>query len=224
MKKIIFILILVLSITLLNCQDTVALTLKVKGTVNLLRERVTTSLITGAELLNKDVLESGEEAFAALKFIDGSSIVKLFPNSILEINAEQDQKNLKKKTMLNMGELWAKVTKQTGAFEIETPTTVVSVRGTNFLVGVDENGYTNLTTFSGTVEMKNKQDNQSVLVGEGEKAYSTGSGEIIVSEFALEDLDPEILELIESESEGETLKIELEGPDGEKRTINIEFE
>lgn len=202
--------------------DTIALTIKVKGTVELNRDSNIKEIITGEELYNNDILESKKDSFAAIKFIDGSSIVKLFPNSILEIRIEKEDKQLNKNNFLKMGELWAKVTQYTGKFEVETPTTVVSVKGTTFLLSIDKNGETDLFTFSGEVLIKNKVDGESALVGEGEKAHSSGSGPIEVLDFNITDLDEEIKEYIEEISN--VLEIHLENPDGEKKEIIIEFE
>ena len=119
---------------------------------------------------------------------------------------------------MKLGELWAKVSKNTGEFVIDTPTTVVSVKGTRFVLLVDENGFTDLFTLEGMVNMKNKKNDEEANVGAGQKAHSTGENEIILS----------VIE--EGEMEGydvpltETLNINLENDNGEKRTIKIEFE
>ncbi|MBN2461945.1 MAG: FecR domain-containing protein [Candidatus Cloacimonetes bacterium] len=223
MKIRIFLLIAIMIAGLLYCEeDAVAFTLKVKGNVTLTREDNTSKISAGIELFNRDILESGEESFAAIKFIDGSSIVKLFPSSILEINAQKKESDLEKKSLLKMGELWAKVTQQMGTFEIETPTTVVSVRGTKFLVSVAEDGSTTLFAFSGLLQLSNKLDDNYIDVKAGEKAFSSGEGMITVEPFQTSDLDEDIREYLEESSE--TLRIEVENENGDRKTIRIEME
>ena len=116
--KILFILIIILFVSICQAEDSVALTLKAKGKVELTRGEENSDINTGDELYNKDEIESMEDSFAAFKFIDGSSVVKLFPNSILTINAKKEGDKLDKKSYLKMGELWSKVVKKTGVFDL----------------------------------------------------------------------------------------------------------
>ena len=192
--------------------------MKVKGDVILTHAEENINAKDGTELENNDVLESKSESFAVVKFIDGNSVVKLFPNSILTISAEKTNGKLNKKSTIRLGELWAKVAKNTGEFVVETPTTVVSVKGTKFVLAVDENGFTDLFTLEGVVNMKNKKDDIEADVGAGQKAHSTGENEIIFG--VIEEGEMEGYDVILPE----TLNINLENDSGEKRKINIEFE
>jgi hypothetical protein len=217
-KKIIFVVSISIFVISLIAQESIGIALKVKGDVVLTHKEEDQSAKDGTELENNDVLESKDESFAVVKFIDGSSVVKLFPNSILTINAEKKEGKLNKKSTMKLGELWAKVSKNTGEFVIDTPTTVVSVKGTKFVLAVDENGVTNLYTLEGLVNIKNKKDGNEANVGKGQKASSSGEGDIIVSI------------IIEGEMEGydvpnsEILNINLKNESGETRSIEIEFE
>ena len=160
MKKIIILAALMILTVSVFCQESVAVSLKVKGDVELTRDETKDKLATGAELYNGDQLQSGEESFAALKFIDGSTIVRLFPLSNLSIETDVEGGKLNKRTKLDLGELWTRVDPGSGEFEVETPTTVVSVKGTQFLLEVDENGATTLYTVKGQVEIRNKTDQE----------------------------------------------------------------
>ncbi|MHA1740457.1 MAG: FecR family protein [Candidatus Heimdallarchaeota archaeon] len=217
-KKIMFIVLISIFTIYLIAQESVGITLKVKGEVVLTHKEEDLTAKDGTELENNDVLESKDESFAVVKFIDGSSVVKLFPNSILTINAEKKDGKLNKKSTMKLGELWAKVSKNTGDFVIDTPTTVVSVKGTKFVLVVGENGVTNLFTLEGVVNIKNKKDDNEANVGKGQKASSSGEGEIILST------------IIEGEMDGydvpnsEILNINLKNESGETRSIEIEFE
>jgi len=219
MKKVIYVtfFLFIFAVSLI-AKESVGIALKVKGDVILTHAEVNINAKDGTELENNDVLESKSESFAVVKFIDGSSVVKLFPNSILTISAEKTNGKLNKKSTIKLGELWAKVTKNTGEFVIETPTTVVSVKGTKFVLAVDENGFTDLFTLEGVVNMKNKKDDIEADVGAGQKAHSTGENEIIFG--VIEEGEMEGYDVILPE----TLNINLENDSGEKRKINIEFE
>ena len=88
MKKIIYVtLFLFIFAISLIANDSVGIALKVKGDVILTHAEEIINAKDGTELENNDVLESMDESFAVIKFIDGSSVIKLFPNSILTINA-----------------------------------------------------------------------------------------------------------------------------------------
>jgi hypothetical protein len=208
-------------VVLVPAQESIAISLKVKGNVELTRADKQDKLTIGAELYNGDQLESGEEAFAALKFIDGSSIVRLFPLSILTIYTESDSRKLNKRAKLDLGELWTRVESGSGSFEVETPTTVVSVKGTQFLLAVGNDGSTTLYTVKGQVELKNKNDQETALVGEGEKAFSLGSGLIEVVPYDLEEVEGKIAE---DDDAAQTLEIQLQNGAGEKKSILIELE
>ncbi|MBC8386164.1 MAG: FecR domain-containing protein [Candidatus Cloacimonetes bacterium] len=222
MKKIIILGLLLIAFGYITCDDSIALTLQVKGEVELTRNTDLEKINSGKELLDNDELESKADSYAAVKFVDGSSIVKLFPNSVLQIKAEKSGDKLNKKSYLKVGELWTKVTKKTGAFEVETPTTVVSVKGTNFLLSVSKAGYTDVLVLEGEVRLENKSDGNSASIGAGNKAHSKGKGDISLSAIKDGDIPDEIEEEIEGASK--LLEIDLENSDGETKKITIEFE
>ena len=94
----------------------------------------------------------------------------------------------------------------------------VSVKGTRFVLSVDENGFTDVFTLEGLVNVKNKMDNNQVDVGVGQKAHSTGKDQILLSEYSQNEIDDYNV------PSSETLNINLENEDGEKKTIKIELE
>ncbi len=205
--------------------DFIAQTLKVKGVVNLTRNQQISPALVGDRLFNGDELETKNESYAAVKFADQSSLVKLFPNSILNINTTQEKGKTDKKSVLKIGELWAKVEKGTGKFEIETSTTVASVKGTNFLMNVTEEGLTNLYSFEGEVHFQNKLDGETALIRAGQRGTSTGQGPILItaidpneigestSTFINEELEPIEIEEPEQIEEEEIPPIEQPEPE-----------
>lgn len=205
-------------------KEVVAIALKVKGRVDWNHDGTVKPLEKGQELYNGDKLVSHEDAYAAIRFVDGYSLLKLFPGSTLVIDSEKRGENLKKKSMLRKGSVFSQIQKKMGEFEIETPTTIASVKGTRFLTMVQGNGNTNLMVFSGIVSLKNISDETMVYVRAGQMAYATGSGPIVVTDLDMQQLDPEMTDMIEEQVEPEVLEIELRGPDGDTRTIRIEFE
>ncbi len=189
-KKIIFLVsFIIINLAGVYAIESVAYPLKVKGNVELTRNLESSALKLGDELFNRDEIETKAESYAAIQFEDESSIVKLFPNTILNIRTEKEGEKYNKKSLLKMGELWAKVEKGTGKFEIETPTTVASVKGTNFMLNVAEDGTTELFTFEGEVQFQNTITGEVGSIGAGQKGTFSGDQPIIVVPF-----DPETIE------------------------------
>jgi hypothetical protein len=221
MKKTLILTAILFICALLLANEPVAVSLKVQGEVELKRSEKLQKAKTGDQLQNNDQLESRDDSYAAIKFIDGSSVVKLFPNSILKIQANKENNELAKKSYLQVGNMWSNVMKKTGAFEIETPTTVVSVKGTKFLLEVSETGATNVFTFDGEVEITNKKDGKRATVKPGQKGTNNGNVmEVSTTEKA--DIKPEIMKNIEEDMN--MLKFEVENDEGETKTIEIQFE
>jgi len=231
--KNILILVFLLSVAVSSfAADSVAIALKTKGDIELMRGEDTSKVNSGDGLMNQDELESKEEAFAVVKFIDGSSLIKLFPNSILTIDAKEEDGLLNKKSTLKMGTIWAKVSKKTGMFEVDTPNTVVSVKGTEFMVDVDEEGTTSVRVKEGEVNLKSKDTNDEKSVVPGEKGVVDKKGKISVARSADTNFtDPTRSSDDDSgggsqtkSGETEVMRIELKNADGEIQVIEIEFE
>lgn len=181
--------------------DHIAVTLKVNENVILTRNDSTYPVQKGDILFNGDLLETGSNSFAAIQFNDNNSLVKLFPNSSLKIEAKKDYDKLNKKCKLAAGKIWARISKDKGDFEIETSTTVVSVKGTEFLVAFQSNGDTDIYTFKGNVFIRNKIDDLIGTASAGEHAQTSGSGIITISEFNTAELPAEIIEFLKAEIE-----------------------
>ena len=199
--------------------DSVAYPLKVKGGVGLTRNLESSALKLGDDLYNGDEIETKAESYAAIQFEDKSSIIKLFPNTILNIRTEKEGEKYNKKSLLKMGELWAKVEKGTGKFEIETSTTVASVKGTNFLLKVAEDGTIELFTFEGEVLFQNKVSSTTQSILAGQKGTISGDKPIIVTPF-----NPEEIDEYKSEFISENFRIPKEKiiPTKKQKKIQIE--
>ncbi|MDP8201404.1 MAG: FecR family protein, partial [Candidatus Tenebribacter burtonii] len=203
MRKKFFLLVLfiIINLTGIYAIDSVAYPLKVKGNVDLTRNLESSALKLEDKLFNGDEVETKAESFAAIKFEDESSIMKLFPNTILNIRIEKQGDKYNKKSLLKMGELWARVEKSTGKFEIETPATVVSVKGTNFMLNINEDGTTELYTFEGEVFFQNKITGEAEAILAGQKGTISGDQPIIIVPF-----DPNEINELQSEFINEEYK------------------
>jgi hypothetical protein len=202
----------------LLAQETIAYVGEVDGEVTVTSanpgEEMSAEL--GMLLDQGDTVRTGPDSYTAIIFQDDGSRVKLGENSQLTLNAERDQKNLNKRMFLNVGKLWAKVTRKRGTdFQVGTPTSVASVKGTRFVV--QQERPTTIWVLEDEVDVSGNGGG-STSVGAGQKAVVDDDGNIQVTDF--EDGDVPV------EPGPHTLKIDLthETDDLLHKDVIIEFE
>ena len=225
MKQILLISVALLIITGLFAAETpVALTLRIRGEITLFREQKESRLQEGLPLINNDILSSKDDSFAFIKFIDDGATFRLFPNTILTINASREEDKLNKTSFLRIGNIFSSINSRKGRYEIETPTTVASVKGTEGFIEAEDDGTTYIVTLKGIFEVENTISGRKADVPAGYTGKSSPNGELEV--YQTEEIDPEWLEAIEDMpySETNSLKIELLDQNNDRRVIEIELE
>ncbi|MCB5263358.1 MAG: FecR family protein [Candidatus Cloacimonadaceae bacterium] len=203
MKRILLISVILLLATALLA-DSVAILSASKGKVSLERALKNLKFKNGELLQNKDVLRTGAESFAAYKYIDASSMIKLFSNSVVTVNASKEGGKLSKKVNVTKGSILTQVKKGSGTFTVQTPTTVASVKGTEFLTKVDDDGFSTFTVTDGEVELRVLETDEVQTVGKGKTGIVSPDGGIRVRVSSADDLD-------------EIQKAELESAQSEER-------
>lgn len=222
MKKMIVHIIIFSMFSILFADNTPsAVILLKKGIVELHRQNERKAISVGDILYNGDELISKDESLAAIRFVDDGAIIKLFSNSILTITTKKEEDKLGKQLYLEVGELWSKVKKESGSYQVETPTAVAAVKGTDFLTDVKENGDTWLFTFQGVVELKTEKG--SVEVGEGETGIAAKDKAPSTRKTEEGEVDEKTKEEIESEIESNLMEIEFKDANGEIRTMKIYY-
>jgi hypothetical protein len=164
------ILILLLAYALLYAAETVAIVLKSTGTVSLMRGEKATAMAVkmdkGSRLQDGDKIVTGDKSFAAMRFVDDNSTVRIRANSTCRIKAKKQKDEILKNVYLEVGALYAKVTQQRGKFEISTPTSVASVKGTEW---ISEQKFEEMTLYhclGGVVEVSNDVGTALARAGE----------------------------------------------------------
>jgi hypothetical protein len=191
-------LILIIPAALL-AQDVIAYIGEVGGTVTVVKgnpgEEVEAKL--GMFLEGGDTVKTASASYSSVIFQDDGSRVKLGENSQLTLNAERDKKNLKKKMFLGSGgKLWAKVNKRRGTdFQVRTPTSVASVKGTKFILEskgegdflwvledavVFESGEFVENVGAGTYAIGTEEGIQTFTIGDGDVPIEPGPHEILI--------------------------------------------
>lgn len=113
----------------------------------------------GMGVTQGDTLRTGKNAYARVEF-DGDNVASLGENTTITIAELADKSGVSTtKVKQSSGSLWNKVKQTVGAgntYEVETPTSIMGVRGTMFLTQFDSER-TNLSVIDGTVGMRQHQ-------------------------------------------------------------------
>jgi len=118
----------------------------------------------GMDLYQSDSIKTGENASASIVFFK-SSIIRIDGNtevSIQEIIQSDDGTNVKIKQ--DAGRTWSTVAKISGIdnYDVQTPTTIASVRGTSFDVYIKSDGKTDVGVGRGIVNVSRLKDGEVV--------------------------------------------------------------
>jgi hypothetical protein len=95
-------------------------------------------------------LKTDAGSMATLRFKLGG-LANLSRGSEIEIVGERDVQSVGNTLLLKSGSLWAKVDKQKKELQIKTAGGVMAIKGTEFVVQVQENGDTKLSLLEGSV-------------------------------------------------------------------------
>jgi hypothetical protein len=198
----------------LSAQDVIAYIGQVGGSVTIARMNPEDELeaTVGMLLVGGDTVSTSTGSYASVIFQDDGSRVKLGENSQLTLNATRDQKKLKKRMFLDSGgKIWAKVAKKKGAdFQVKTPTSVASVKGTEFVLLEDNYGAW-VYVLDGNVNVS--RDNYSEDVGAGQYARTSEdgieTGDIQDGDVPVEPGPHELIFFFDQNNQGTVLQKEL---------------
>ncbi|MBM4404351.1 MAG: FecR domain-containing protein [Candidatus Cloacimonetes bacterium] len=226
MNRILIIAILLLGILgALPATEAVAIISASKGKVELVRNNKPVRFKTGDMVFNNDQIKTGGESFAAVKYLDGSSTVKIFSNSVVRINAAVVGNNMNKNTTVSRGSANSSVRSGGGSYTVQTPTTVASVKGTDFLTKIIDDYLTLIIVTDGVVLVKNTVTNREAEVPSGRTAKSDDQGSLDVVESSDDDLSE--AERLEMESQRETqprsMRIQFTDELGNIKYVEVRF-
>ena len=218
--KIIIIKIILLSFTFGN---KIAVITKVKGLVETMPvgNDAFSNLKPGTILSDGDKIRTGSSGFAAIIFIDDKSTLKLKENSEAVITGQRSAKSIAKKINMDVGTVRATVNKQNSDFVIQTPTSVASVKGTDFWMITDPVDGDVVIGLDGIVNLTNSETGAEVDVTEGMSGSSTPDGDVGIDETEESSIPEDPTDDDEQQSE---IKIYFEGPNGEQKVMIIEYQ
>ena len=201
----------------------IAVTTKVKGLVEIMpigKENFA-NLKPGTILSDGDKIRTGSSGFTAIIFIDDKSTLKLKENSEAIITGQRSAKSIAKKINMDVGTVRATVNKQNSNFVIQTPTSVASVKGTDFWMITDPVDGDVVIGLDGVVTLTNNETGAEVDVTEGTSGSSTPDGDVDVDETEESSIPEDPTDQDEQQAE---IKIYFEGPNGEQKVMIIEYQ
>ena len=218
--KIILLFSIVLSISYGN---KIAVATKVKGDVELMKVETDNflGLNPGTILSDGDKIRTGKSGFAAIIFIDDKSTLKIKENSEVVLTGQRTAASISKKINMDGGTIRATITKQNTDFIIQTPTSVASVKGTDFWMITDPISGDQIIAIEGIIGLVNIETGQAVDVTEGMTGLSTPDGQTSVDETDPSSIPDDPSDQQEGPS---VIRIYLEGPNGEQKVMVIEYQ
>ena len=219
-KHIIFLFTFVFSVALPN---KIAVATKVKGPVEIMPigKKGFSDLEPGTILSDGDKIRTGPSGFTAIIFIDDKSTLKVKDNSEVVITGKRTAASISKKINMDEGTMRATVKKQNTNFVIQTPTSVASVKGTDFWLVSDPETGDQIIGIEGIVGLVNNETGQEIDVSEGMSGLSTPDGNVGLTETDPSSIPDDPSDEIEGPSQ---VKIYLEGPNGEQKVMIIEYQ
>ena len=161
MNRFYFILILVV---FLFSQQGIALVTKAKGSIEYKRNednKVFDDIDKGQSLFDQDLLRTGSDGFAKYVYLDDGSMIKVHKNAEVYVYGSIDKRSIVKQINVAEGNVKFEVARQgEGEFTVITPTSVASVKGTDFWLQTDEDDGDHFFGLSGLVNVTNIQSNE----------------------------------------------------------------
>lgn len=197
--------------------ETLAVVIKVQGEVTVTPEGQDSGdrVDRGHRLEDGDMVQTGENSFAAIRFVDDASLVRIRPQSTCTIRGNRDKGEVHKNVFVEVGAILTDITMQRGKFEVATPTSVASVKGTRFITEHEGQRGTKYFGEKGTVEISN--DSGMILLKPGLTAHvSSNTAEIVVKKTKKGE-KPEF-EDIKIE---DAFEMEFEDASGRRRTLKF---
>lgn len=170
----------------------------VKGTVNVTHLGRMFSGTDTTRLAELDVVETGSKARAEVAF-DSLTFTRLDEDTKVRLDSLYlDRETQDRKVHLNLvsGEALSRVgtLASKSTYEIESPTAVMAVRGTRFLVGVDKDQETKVVVLEGKVGVRRPKRKEPEVLLPFKTKLRIGKGTIVLKPEALVPKDLEDLE------------------------------
>jgi hypothetical protein len=195
--------------------ETIAVIVKTQGSITLIRSKTASKekITRGTKLRDGDKLVTKKKSYAAVSFLDDASFIRIRPNSTCIIRGKKEKNKISKNIFLEVGMLFARVLKQKGQFLISTPTSVASVKGTEWITEQKFEGGTFYYGIKGVVEITN--DAGSALLHENESAWVASEKEAPV----ISKIDSSAVPSVDEDDKADLFELEFENDAGQKKLL-----
>jgi hypothetical protein len=178
MKKIIFL--ILFSIGLAVSTSPISLVTKVKGSVKYRKNSNKDKLVnikSSNALFNQDQIVTGEDGFTKFVYLDDGTTIKIHKNSEVFVQGNPKKRSIVKQINISEGIINLNVSKQfESEFNIITPTSVATVKGTDFWIICDPDKGDKFLGVSGNVKIKNKETGEQIELTKDTKVESKPDG------------------------------------------------
>lgn len=200
--------------------DYIAVVIKSSGNVKLQHpgNKRTIDLKKGQILQSGDRIVTGQGSFSAIKFLNDKSLLRIKENSECVIEGKKNGPRVDKNIFVKVGSFFASLFKPRGSFRITTPTSVASVKGTEFWTIQFQDGHTMYMTTEGAVDLTNNTGKALLRAGWTAVIHSMNDKpQIRLSR-------PEDFRRTGENRKNQSLEVEFKNEDGQVRRLKIEFE
>jgi len=174
-------------------KETLGLVTKSKGKVeykNFSEDNFTKDVYRGLGLYGDDRIRTGDNGFSIYRYLDDASSIKILKNSDVEIQGRVDTRNIVKQVEVNNGILNFNIDKQNVSdFTIVTPTSIATVKGTDFWLICNGPEGDRFFGVEGDVEIKNIESGSIVILQENSVVISNADGNILTQNMSSQDLE-----------------------------------
>jgi len=192
MKNIIFIIISILS-NFIFSNETLGLVTKTKGKVEYQKfsdKKFTTNIYKGLGLYGDDRIRTGDNGFSIYRYLDDASSIKILKNSDIRIEGRIKSRSIVKNVEINNGVLNFNIDNQADEyFTVVTPTSVATVKGTEFWLICNGPEGDKFFGVEGEVEIKNIESGRIVMLTEDSQVLSTSNGNILSQNMTNQELE-----------------------------------
>ena len=218
--------------TIISSNSGIALLTKSKGAVEYKKNDGTIikdDLKKGTSLFNNDRITTGSNGFAKYVYLDDGSMIKVHKNAEVYIYGSVDKRSIVKQINVSSGNVKFEVSKQgKDDFTVITPTSVATVKGTDFWLESNEDEGDQFFGLSGLVNVKNIESSIILQLTRNTTIVSEPDGKMDIKKTDLNDFKKlQRLELSAgeiNETEYEQSIIEQLGDDLPEGEIKIQLD
>ncbi len=173
--------------------ETIGLVTKTKGKVEYQKfseKKFTSNIYKGLGLYGDDRIRTGENGFSIYRYLDDASSIKILKNSDIRIEGRIKSRSIVKNVEINNGVLKFNIDNQANEyFTIVTPTSVATVKGTEFWLICNGPEGDKFLGVEGEVEVKNIESGRIVLLTQDSQVVSSGNGSITTQNLTSEEIE-----------------------------------